>query len=538
MQLLTNLFPNVANRLPELGQALIDTFLMLLSSGLFTVLLGGFLGLVLVLSKEGALFENRLVYELCDKIVSIFRSIPFIILLALVMPLSRLITGTTIGVWGALVPLVLGAAPFYARQVESALSELDPGLIEAASAMGLSKLEIVFSVYLKESVAGLSRGLTITLISLLNLTAMAGVVGAGGIGDYAIRYGHDRNQYDITILSVIILVLLVGLIQFLGNSIAQAAEDRSNPSERVQQSESKYNPAQRRVFFAAGLTAAACVALLIFSLAVTGSFKQFTQSKEERLASAPSHELKIGLTGVLNEDTWSFAKEKLAQEGIKLDFVQFGDYTQPNKALDNGEIDLNAFQHIVFLNNEKKTHNYQIQEIGYTTIQTLNLFSFKYKSLDELKSGDVVAIPNDVTNGGRALKVLESAGLISIDPKVGYLPTLNDVTAYHKDIKIQELAANTIPTVLKDIAAGVVNGNFALDFDLQDEQIIYHDNDLDHPEYWNLIAARIQDIADPEKKEIFRKVVAAYQSAETNTFLEERMHGFSKQIGWDQDLLK
>ena len=151
----------------------------------------------------------------------LFRSIPFIILLTWVMPVSRAIMGTAIYVQGAIVPLVFGAVPFFARQVQGALAELDPGLIEAALAMGSSPWEIIFRVYLKESVASIARGTTITAISLLNLTAMAGVVGAGGLGDFAIRYGHDRNMMDVTNVTVLILVLFVCIIEFAGGRVVK-----------------------------------------------------------------------------------------------------------------------------------------------------------------------------------------------------------------------------------------------------------------------------------------------------------------------------
>ena len=137
------------------------------------------------------------------------------------LPLTRLLMGTAIGVRGAIVPLVFGSVPFFTRQVESALAELDGGLIEAALSMGSSPLEIIFRVYLKESIAAIARGTTITIVSLLNLTAMAGVAGAGGIGDFAIRYGHDRNMADITNVTVLVLVLIVCVIEFVGGRIVK-----------------------------------------------------------------------------------------------------------------------------------------------------------------------------------------------------------------------------------------------------------------------------------------------------------------------------
>ena len=182
---------------------------------------GRLLGVVLTVTKPNGILENKVVYQILDKLVSLFRSIPFIILLTWVMPITRALVGTVLYVRGAIVPLVFGSVPFFTRQVESALAELDGGLIEAALSMGSSPLEIIFRVYLKESIAAIARGTTITIVSLLNLTAMAGVAGAGGLGDFAIRYGHDRNMADITNVTVLVLVLIVCVIEFVGGRIVK-----------------------------------------------------------------------------------------------------------------------------------------------------------------------------------------------------------------------------------------------------------------------------------------------------------------------------
>ena len=220
-ELLNNYLPNVAQRLPDFGQALKETLVMVAWSGIICFILGLTLGVLITVTKRGAILENSLVYQVLDKLISLFRSIPFIILLTWVMPITRALVGTVLYVRGAIVPLVFGSVPYFTRQVQSALAELDPGLIEAAESMGSSPAEIIFRVYLKESVAAIARGTTITIISLLNLTAMAGVAGAGGLGDFAIRYGHDRNMADITNVTVLVLVLIVCVIEFAGGRIVK-----------------------------------------------------------------------------------------------------------------------------------------------------------------------------------------------------------------------------------------------------------------------------------------------------------------------------
>ena len=218
-ELINKLLPNVVNKVPELGKAVVDTFYMIGISGGISFVFGLILGIILVVTKKGNILENKIVFNVLDKIINIFRSIPFIILLAAAIPLTRAIVGTAVGTKGALVPLVIGTVPFFTRQIESALSELDNGLIEAAQSMGSSPLEIIFRVYLKESIPNIIRATTITFISLVGLTAMAGSVGGGGLGDLAIRYGYQRFQNDVTFVTIIILLIIVNLIQGIGDLI-------------------------------------------------------------------------------------------------------------------------------------------------------------------------------------------------------------------------------------------------------------------------------------------------------------------------------
>lgn len=218
---LTSFFPNVMSKLPDFYESIFDTLLMVTWSGSISFILGLILGIVLTVTKKEGILQNQTFFQILDKTINFFRSIPFIILLASLIPLTRLISGTAIGVDGAIVPLVFGTVPFFARQIESALAELDSGLIEAAQSMGSGPLEIIFRVYLKECIPGIARGTTITAISLIGLTAMAGAVGAGGLGDFAIRFGYQRNQIDVTYASVIVLVGMVSIIQVIGNSIVK-----------------------------------------------------------------------------------------------------------------------------------------------------------------------------------------------------------------------------------------------------------------------------------------------------------------------------
>ena len=256
----------------------------------------------------------------------------------------------------------------------------------------------------------------------------------------------------------------------------------------------------------------------------------------ENVAAGPVT-IKLGVVGSIYEDLWAPAQEALKGEGVDLEIVQFSDYVTPNNALANGEIDLNAFQHRIYLQSEIDSYGYEIQTIGNTFIIPLNLYSQKVSSVEELKDGDTVAIPDDLTNGGRALKVLEAAGLINLKDSAGFNPTVDDIESYNVNIRIEELKANVIPSTLADVTAAVVNGNYALDFGLKTDEAIYKDTVLDVEEYWNLIAARTADLDDPDRVAAFEKVVKAFQSPETEAVFNDTYGGYFIKVGWDQDLL-
>ena len=217
--LINNLLPNVVTKVPELIKCTWQTLYMMGLSGSISFFLGMIFGIVLTVTKKGNIMGNAVIYNVLDKIINTFRSIPFIILLAALIPLTRAVVGTAIGTKGAILPLIFGTVPFFTRQIETALAELDSGLIEASQAMGSSPIEIIFRVYLKESIPNIVRATTITFISLVGLTAMAGAIGGGGLGDFAIRYGHQRNQVDVTYVTVIVLLIIVNIIQTFGNFI-------------------------------------------------------------------------------------------------------------------------------------------------------------------------------------------------------------------------------------------------------------------------------------------------------------------------------
>ncbi|OXM84888.1 methionine ABC transporter permease [Paenibacillus rigui] len=205
----------------EIGQAALDTLTMLGTSTLFTVLIGLPLGVLLFLTSTGQLLQQKAVYGTLSFIVNVLRSVPFIILMIIIIPFTKLLVGTSIGVPGSIPPLVIGAAPFFARLVETSMREVDRGVIEAAQSMGATHVQIIGRVLLREARPGLIAAITITAVTLVSYTAMSGVIGGGGLGDLAIRYGYQRFQTNVMIVTVLILLVLVQLLQMLGDRLVR-----------------------------------------------------------------------------------------------------------------------------------------------------------------------------------------------------------------------------------------------------------------------------------------------------------------------------
>ena len=195
----------------------LETLYMVFFSTIFSLLIGFPIGVLLVVTKECNIMEKPKLNKVLEIVINTLRSFPFIILMICLFPLSRIIVGTTIGSTAAIVPLSISAAPFVARMIEGALNEVDKGLIEASSSMGASNSTIIWKVMIPETMPHIIHGITVTVISLIGFSAMAGTIGAGGLGDLAIRFGYQRFKTDIMIYSVIVIILLVQVLQSLGN---------------------------------------------------------------------------------------------------------------------------------------------------------------------------------------------------------------------------------------------------------------------------------------------------------------------------------
>ena len=221
------IMPNVYAYRTRFFTSLDQMLQMFFIAGIISFILGLFFGVLLTVTKPDGIRQNRLVYRIVDIVINVFRAIPFVILLIFLIPFTRFLVDTAIGVTGAIVPLVFGTVPFFTRQVEAALAGVDPGKVEAARSMGSGAMGLIFRVYLHEAVPDLIRVTTITAISMIGLTTMAGAVGAGGIGSFAINYGQNQNHQDIVNVCVIVLLIFVCIIQGIGSVLAKRTTNRA-----------------------------------------------------------------------------------------------------------------------------------------------------------------------------------------------------------------------------------------------------------------------------------------------------------------------
>ncbi|AYJ35531.1 methionine ABC transporter permease [Lactiplantibacillus argentoratensis] len=219
---MTTLIPKVLQMKAEFIQATLETLYMTAVSALVAGILGLGLGVLLVVTQPQGILADGPSYQILDKLTNLLRSVPFIILLAVISPLTSYLVGTTVGTTASLVPLVFGIFPFYARQVQNALLDVDQGIVEAAQSMGSSPMAIIFRVYLKEGLPDLIRVSIVTVISLIGLTTMAGAIGAGGLGDIAISIGYARFENDVTFVAMIIILILVFAVQLFGDWLVKS----------------------------------------------------------------------------------------------------------------------------------------------------------------------------------------------------------------------------------------------------------------------------------------------------------------------------
>ncbi|MCF6806793.1 MetQ/NlpA family ABC transporter substrate-binding protein [Thiotrichales bacterium 19S9-12] len=448
-----------------------QTIYMVFLSSVVSILLGLILGVLLYLSAKSKSIKARLFNATLGVIVNATRSVPYIILMILLIPLTVFIIGTSIGTNASIISLTVAAIPFYARLAESAINKVDYGLIEAAESMGSTRLQIIFKVLLPEAKTQLITGATLTVISLISYSAMAGAVGGGGLGTLAIQYGYQRFNLTVMLETVIILILIVQMAQSFGDHLAK-------------------------------LKSLNKLYAITFILAI-GSIAQIIYTNLPQRDTALSIGYSSGPMTIVMEAAQQVAKNDF---GINLKPIAFDDYNLPNRALASGDIDANAFQHIPFLEAEIKNHDYKIQALAKTFIFPMGLYSTKIHSITDLPIGAHVVIPNDPTNQGRALMLLEKAGVIKLKPNTNWKSTTSDIASNPLKLKITTLDAAQITRILNQVDLAAINNDFIAQANLSLKDAVFVEPKSSP--FANIIAIRNRDKNNP----VFKKLVEIMHS--------------------------
>lgn len=489
-----------------LAQGTLDTLYMVGVAALIAGLGGLPLGVLLVLTDQGGLLRNPAVNRLVGAVVNVGRSLPFIILMVALIPLTRAVVGTSIGPTAAIVPLAIGAIPFFARLVETAVREVDAGLVEAVQAMGGGVPTVVFKALLPQALPSLAAGATTTVIALIGYSAMAGAVGGGGLGTVALTHGYQRFETEVMVATVALLIVLVTLVQLLGDAAVRFLS-RHSRTGGVPRASWPAGLGRRRT---AALAAAALVPVGLLGYAAADGQDEPRQETLTVAASPAPH-----------AEILQYVQRRLAPKaGLRLEVREFTDYVLPNTATESGEVDANFFQHKPYLDDFNEKKDTDIVPVVDVELEPLGLYSHRVKKLEDIGRGATVALPNDTTNEGRALHLLDRHGLIELEPGAGQEATLSDVEDA-KGLEFKELEAASVPRSLDDVDAAVINGNYALEAGLNPaEEALAAEREKGNP-FTNFLAVKDGSQDDPR----VRKLARLLNSPEVREFIEKKYKG-------------
>jgi len=448
-----------------------ETIYIVFTSSLISIIIGSIVGIAVFLTRERQCWENPWLHQALSFIINVTRSIPFIILMICILPLTRLLVGTTIGSNAAIVPLALAAIPFYARICESAFAEIPAGLIETSQALGMTAQQFIFKILIPESLPALIRGITLTIIALIGYSAMSGAVGGGGLGELAINYGYQRFDWLVTAETVLTLIIIVQIVQYAGDYLAK--------KRRV-----------KPLLLTSLVLVFACLGSQIYPL---------FQSKVDQL--------RVGIISGWSEEVLKEAqKVALEQYHLKLTLVTFSDYILPNTALAQSNIDVNIFQHLPYLETQNKARGYQLIPIAKTFVYPMGFYSRKISRLEQLPRGAIIAIPNDPGNEARSLLLLQKAGLILLKSIKGNLVNVKDIHQNPQHYQFKLLDAAQLPRVLQDADLVALTNDFTGPAGFTIQKALIKEG-ADSP-YANIIVIRPEDKDNP----LFPKLIAVMHS--------------------------
>lgn len=456
-----------------------DTLYMVFFSSVLSIICGLCIAILLFMTQKKGVWPQAILHTILNFIVNVGRSIPFVILMLALIPITRFIVGTSIGTTASIVPLTIAAIPFYARIAESAFKQVDSGLIDAAHSMGVTPWQLLYKVIIPESLLPLLEGVSLTLIALVSYSGVVGVMGGGGLGDVAIRYGYQRFNLPMMFYTIVILVILVQIFQWVGDY------------------SSKKRSLKAWLALSVALFFISCLSLFHFS-------------------EAPAKIIRVGVVSGPQEAIMKVAAEVAKKQfGIELEPVIFTDYVLPNEALASGEIDANIFQHQPYLDTQIKQHHYAITAIGKTFVYPLGFYSTHIKRIQDLKQGDLVGIPNDPSNEGRALLLLSQVHLITLKSGVGLLATPADITQNPLGLHFKELDAADISRALPDLTMGALTNDYVSSAHFTVSQALVKEGP--HAPYANIIVVQDQEAHNPLLLDLVKVMHSAPVVQETET---------------------
>lgn len=478
-----------------------ETLYMTVLAGIASFILGLGLGLFLYVTDRDGLYENKWLNAVLTTVVNLFRAVPFIILIILLLPFTKTIVGTILGANAALPALIIGMSPFYARLVQVALREVDPGVIEAAKAMGASNWDIIWKVLITESKPAWLGGLTSTVVSLVGFTAMAGVIGAGGLGNLAYLDGFQRGFDDVTVVATALILVLVFSFQWLGETVIASIDKRTQTQKQ---------PQKGKKAIAVALTGA-----LVFGTFVTFT-SQFKTSELETLT--------VGATTVPHAQILTAVKPLLEEQGIALEIVEFQDYVLPNKALADNELDANYFQHEPYLAQQVAEHGYDLEAVAKIHIEPMGAYSQRYSDLATLPQKATVLMSNSTADQSRILALLEQAGLITLADGVdATTASFTDIVTNPKNLQFKyDVEAKLLPTAYKNDEADLIfiNTNYALEASLNPETDSLLLEGGDSP-YANIVVTRTDNAQEAK----INALITALHSQMAQDFIAQEYQG-------------
>lgn len=492
-----------------------QTLYMVAWSLIIGTIIGISLALILVLCRKGGLIENLILYNIVSIYINIVRSIPFVILLVAIMPLTRAIVGTTIGSTASLVPLVIYISPYLARLMENSLLEINPGILEAAEAMGASTWQTIRYFLLPETLGSIVLALTTGTIGLLGASAMAGYVGGGGVGDLALTYGYQRMNTPLMIFTVVVLVVFE-----TDSSACRKYNFKKTQTTQIIFIKKRMRNKENNIMKIKKIIAGLLVATTAFSLAACGNSGSGDTKKSDADTSEKKEIVYGKSQGPYTELFEDAIVPILEKEGYTLKAVDLSDLQTADVALNDGDVDVNVEQHTAYMDSFNQSYNADLVAISPIPTVPAGVYSEKYDSVDEIPDGAKVAVPNDASNTARCYLMLQKIGWIKLDENADpSTVTQDDIVENPHNIEFTEMNSMTIPAAESDFDYIAITGSVVYNAGIDASTALANEDISDY-----LV---LQVVVKEENKDAdwAKAIVDAYHSDEFKQYMKENNDG-------------